>query len=52
VNPDVTLGLSATRLKKLRLFSGSSMICFSSITVPTVAFSVASNAALAATSTV
>ncbi len=51
VNPKVTLGLSATRLKKLRPFNGSSLIRCCSITVPTVAFSVLSNAASAVTST-
>ena len=52
VNPKVTLGLNATRLKKLRPFNGRSMMRLSSITVPTVAVSVDSNAALATTSSV
>ena len=51
-NPYVTFGLSATRLKKLRPFSGRSVMRFCSITVPTVAFSVVSSGAAPVTSTV
>ena len=51
-NPNVTLGAKATKLKKLRPFKGNSLMRFSSTTVPTVAFSVLSNAPEALTSTV